>query len=182
MRKNGQSPATWGYQMRNDRFWRYRGGERNFSRVNWSNAWPLKSCRSIRSSEKLPDDPATVGWWPAEEARVISGSWSSLAGTRSHGICVDPAQQPMADRSCSCIAWCPITGLLRQQHFWPQPALAITPVAVKLAPKVRVSAMQMALMNSLFPEEPLFIVKQYTLDDFAMSIDIHQNFAIGPGV
>jgi len=66
--------------------------------------------------------------------------------------------------------------LLRQQHFIPQPELAITPVAIKLAPKVRVNAMQMALMTTLFPEAPLFIVKQYTLDVFAMSIDIDQKF------
>ena len=35
--------------------------------------------------------------------------------------------------------------------------------------------MQMALMINLFPEAPLFIVKQYTLDDFAMSIDLIKN-------
>jgi len=42
--------------------------------------------------------------------------------------------------------------------------------------------MQMALMINLFPEAPLFIVKQYTLDDFAMSIDIDQKIDSGsPG-
>ena len=40
--------------------------------------------------------------------------------------------------------------------------------------------MQMALMSHLFPEIPLFIVKQYTLDDFAVSIDIDQEFVFDP--
>ena len=40
--------------------------------------------------------------------------------------------------------------------------------------------MQMALMSHLFPEIPLFIVKQYTLDDFAVSIDIDQEFVLDP--
>jgi hypothetical protein len=44
-------------------------------------------------------------------------------------------------------------------------------VAIKLATKVRANARQMALMSNLFPEATLFIAKQYTLDDFAMSID-----------
>ena len=148
-----------GYQMRSDRFWRYRGGERNFSRVNWSTAWPLESCRSIRSSKKLPVDPATVGRWPAEETRVISGNRSSVADTRSHGICEDTEQQPMEERICSWVVWCRIIGLLRPQHCIPQPALAIAPVAIKLAPKVMAKPIQMALMSNLFPEAPLFIVK-----------------------
>jgi hypothetical protein len=61
-----------------------------------------------------------------------------------------------------------------QQHFRPQPELAVAPATAKLAPKVRIKARQMALMSHLFPEIPLFIVKQYTLDDFAMSIGFDQ--------
>jgi len=106
----------------------------------------------------LPVDPATVGRWPAEETRVISGNRSPVADTRSHGICEDPEQQSMEERICSWVVWCRVIGSLRQQHFIPQPELAITPVAIKLAPKVRAKAMQMALMSNLYPEETLFIV------------------------
>ena len=182
MRKNGRSPATWGYQMRNDRFWRYRGGERNFFRANWSKEWPLKPYRSLRSSEKVPVAPAAVDIWPAEEARVISGNRSPVADTKSHGICEAPEQQPLEERICSCVVWCWVIGWLRQQHFIPQPELAITPVAIKLAPKVRANARQMALMSNLFPEATLFIVNQYTLDDFVMSINIKQKFDSGSPV
>jgi hypothetical protein len=69
--------------------------------------------------------------------------------------------------------------LLWQQHFNAQPVLANTPVANKLAPKVKAIAMQMALISNLFPEAPLFIVKQYTLNGFAMSIGIDQKFVTG---
>lgn len=183
MRKNGRSPATCGYQMRNDRFWRYRGGERNFFRANWSKEWPLKPYRSLRSSEKVPVAPAAVDIWPAEEARVISGNRSSVADTKSHGICCeDPEQQPLEERICSCVVWCWVIGWLRQQHFIPQPELAITPVAIKLAPKVRANVRQMALMSNLFPEATLFIVNQYTLGHFVMSTDINQKFDSGSPV
>ena len=106
----------------------------------------------------MPVDPATVGRWPAEETRVISGNRSSVADTRSHGICEDPEQQPVEERICSRVVWCRVIGLLRQQHFMPQPESAITPVAIKLAPKMRAKAMQMALMGNLYPEASLFIV------------------------
>jgi len=55
-------------------------------------------------------------------------------------------------------------------------------VAIKLAPKVRVNARQMVLMSNLFAGITLFIVKQYTLDDLAVSIDIDQKFDSGSPV
>jgi hypothetical protein len=101
-----------------------------------------------------------------------------MADTKSHGICADPEQQLMEDRICSWVVSCPLIGLLRQQHFIPQPEFAITPVAIKPPPKVRVKAMQMALMSILFLEAPLFIVNQYTLSDFGVSIDNNQIIAL----
>lgn len=42
--------------------------------------------------------------------------------------------------------------------------------------------MQRALVSNLFSEPTLFIVKQYTLDHFVMSIDIDQKFdSVSPG-
>ena len=63
----------------------------------------------------------------------------------------------------------------------PQPELAITPVAAIPVPKMRARAMQMALLSHLFRQIPLFIVKQYTINDFAMSIDIIQKFVMAKG-
>ena len=42
--------------------------------------------------------------------------------------------------------------------------------------------MQMALMSILFREAPLFIVKQYTLTDFGVSIDNNQILALTKAV
>jgi hypothetical protein len=59
---------------------------------------------------------------------------------------------------CSWVMCCRVSGALKQQHFMPQPELAMTAAAIKLAPKVRAKAMQMALISNLFPEATLFIV------------------------
>ena len=67
-------------------------------------------------------------------------------------------EQPMVARICSWVVWCRVIGLLRQQHFIPQPELAITPVTRKLAPKIRARAMPMALISNLFLDALLFIV------------------------
>ncbi len=82
-------------------------------------------------------------------------------------------QQPIAARICFPGLCCPVIGLLWQQHFSLQPELASTPVANKLAPKVRVNAMQIAFkMSNLVGGASFFIVKQYTLGNFAMSTDL----------
>ena len=78
----------------------------------------------------------------------------------------------MEDLICSNGLYCCLIGLLRQQQFIPHPEFAITPVAIKLAPKVRAKPMQMALRIKLFPEARCFIVKWYTLKNFALSTDI----------
>ena len=161
MRRKSRTYARAGgvYQIRNDRFWRYRGGGRNISRENWSKSLPLKPCRSIRESLKFGVDPTAFNVGPPEELRVMSGNSSWVPDTKSQGVNGIPLQQPIAARIWFPGLCCSVIGLLWQQHFSPQPELASTPAANKLAPKVRVSAMQITFkMSNLVGGVSFFIV------------------------
>jgi hypothetical protein len=148
-----------GYQMRNDKFCKYKGGGLNFGSNTWDKKLPLRFCPLSFESVKIPVGPSALGRTIQHEPRVISGNSNGLVDCKLQGLSGTPEQQPIGDRICLSAAGCMWVGPGWQQHFIPQPPEPIAPAANRLPPRTRTRAVHTAFSRiDLMPVEILFIV------------------------